>query len=194
MIDTIQLEESSIYNREYDTYGDIYYGLNKALTARDNIRLKKRLTKQQIYKVTHPSTWDILLAITYNDDKKFGGDSYKIRYVIVYPEDEGLKDIAVIPLFGNHEGTTKDTFWCTSMDKPNKDEKNYLCEYLYGEKLTMGIGVINNSVINGAEVYRINREFLVAQMGVLDSNNIWKIRKVETNADIEKAYKDNDYL
>ena len=194
MVDITSLEESSKYNKEFDTYGDVYKDSYKAYTARDNIRLHHKLTKQQIYKAEHPSTWDIELAITHNDDiKKFGEGTYKIRYVVIYPQDEGLKEVAVIPLFGVHDETTKESFWCVSMVKPLKEENNRLCEYLYSEKMALGVGVINNKIINGAETYRIKRDFLVMHMGTLDTNNMWKVRGVESWADTEKEYKQNGY-
>lgn len=194
MSELLTLEEASRYNKEFDTYGEVYKGLYLAYSAKEHIRVQKKLTRQQIYKAEHPSIWDIELAITYNnDEKKFGKDTYKIRYVIIYPEDEGLKEVAVLPLFGVHDGTTKDSFWCVSMVKPDEKEYNSLCNRLYKEKMALGVGVINNQIINNAETYRIKRDFLVAHMGTLDTNNIWKVRGVESWAETEKDYTQNNY-
>ena len=188
MLDNILLDESSYYNKDKDTWGDVFYGRKVVIAERDKIRMKRRLTRQQIYEVEHPHIWDIRLAFTPNDDKKLGEDSYKKRYVIIYPEDEKLKDIAVIPILGSHEANAKKTFWSIPMIMPEDTT-----DFLFKDKMLLGIGVLNDVIINDASVYRIDRELLTLSKGVLDDDNQTAIIEAISSAKLNKVYLENGY-
>lgn len=189
-----KLEESSKWNEDFNTWGNVYVGEKDAEAEVSRIRNSLPKEKQNVVEkeLSSLKKFDLVLALCKNSDPDLPRDSYKKRMCVVYPEgaptiENTSKIITIIPTIGKHNDDFDEEEYKYKVLVPNWES------YGFDEKIYFNVAEFRRNILYDEKLFGVKRELVAFKMGELDSKGKKLIRTIFSSLKMERKQFENNY-